>query len=56
MNNKPDTHILIYAFIDLDVPFRKAESTFLDEENVIYYGQYSLYKDTHSHEAATVKA
>ena len=42
MNYIVDTHILIWSFTDPDRLSRKAQSTLLDEENSIYYSQYSL--------------
>jgi PIN domain nuclease of toxin-antitoxin system len=39
-----DTHILIWSFIEPDRLSRKVQSTLLDEENTIYYSQYSLWE------------
>jgi PIN domain nuclease of toxin-antitoxin system len=39
-----DTHILIWSFTDPDRLSRKVQSTLLDEENTIYYSQYSLWE------------
>ena len=39
-----DTHILIWSFTDPDKLSRKAQSTLLDEENTIYYSQFSLWE------------
>jgi PIN domain nuclease of toxin-antitoxin system len=44
MNYIVDTHILIWSFTDPDRLSRKAQSTLLDEENTIYYSQYSLWE------------
>ena len=44
MNCIVDTHILIWSFTDPDRLSRKAQSTLLDEENTIYYSQYSLWE------------
>jgi PIN domain nuclease of toxin-antitoxin system len=39
-----DTHILIWSFTDPDRLSSKMQSTLLDEENTIYYSQYSLWE------------
>ena len=44
MNYIVDTHILIWSFTDPERLSRKVQSTLLDEENTIYYSQYSLWE------------
>lgn len=44
MNCVVDTHILIWSFTDPEKLSPKAQSTLLDEENTIYYSQYSLWE------------
>jgi PIN domain nuclease of toxin-antitoxin system len=44
MNCIVDTHILIWSFTDPDKLSEKIQSTLLDENNDIYYSQYSLWE------------
>jgi PIN domain nuclease of toxin-antitoxin system len=44
MNYLVDTHILIWSFVDPDKLSQKVQSTLLNEENTIYYSQYSLWE------------
>jgi PIN domain nuclease of toxin-antitoxin system len=44
MNYLVDTHILIWSFVDPDKLSQKVQSTLLNEENAIYYSQYSLWE------------
>ncbi len=44
MNYIVDTHILLWSFTEPDKLSKKAQSTLLDEENSIYYSQYSLWE------------
>jgi len=44
MNYLVDTHILIWSFTEPDKLAKKVQTTLLDEENSIYYSQYSLWE------------
>ncbi len=44
MNYIVDTHILIWSFTEPDRLSRKVQNTLLNEENTIYYSQYSLWE------------
>jgi PIN domain nuclease of toxin-antitoxin system len=44
MNYIVDTHILIWSFTDPDKLSQNVQSTLLDENNSIYYSQYSLWE------------
>ena len=44
MNYIVDTHILLWSFTDPDRLSKTAQSTLLDENNSIYYSQYSLWE------------
>ena len=44
MNYLVDTHILIWSFVDPDKLSQKVQNTLLNEENTIYYSQYSLWE------------
>ena len=44
MNYIVDTHILLWSFTDPDKLSQKAQSILLDEENSIYFSQYSLWE------------
>jgi PIN domain nuclease of toxin-antitoxin system len=44
MNYIVDTHILIWSFTDPDRLSQKVQSTLLNEENTIFYSQYSLWE------------
>jgi PIN domain nuclease of toxin-antitoxin system len=44
MNYIVDTHVLLWSFTEPDKLSRKVQSTLLDEENTIYYSQYSLWE------------
>ena len=44
MNYIVDTHILLWSFTDPDKLTKQAQSTLLNEENSIYYSQYSLWE------------
>jgi len=39
-----DTHILIWSFVEPDRLSKKVQTTLLNEENSIYYSQYSLWE------------
>jgi PIN domain nuclease of toxin-antitoxin system len=44
MNYLVDTHILIWSFTEPDKLSKKVQTTLLDEENTIFYSQYSLWE------------
>jgi PIN domain nuclease of toxin-antitoxin system len=44
MNYLVDTHILIWSFAEPDRMSKKVQTTLLNEENSIYYSQYSLWE------------
>lgn len=44
MNYLVDTHILIWSFTEPDRLSKKVQTTLLNEENTIYYSQYSLWE------------
>jgi PIN domain nuclease of toxin-antitoxin system len=44
MNYIVDTHILIWSFTDPEKLSQNVQSTLLDENNSIYYSQYSLWE------------
>ena len=44
MNCIVDTHILIWSFTEPEKLSRRVQNTLLNEENTIYYSQYSLWE------------